>query len=169
MTSDKRIANRWFRVQPIGYVQRPGAPEPDPAAFYDTGTETALEILPRWADALDGIEGYSHLLVMFWLDRARRARKSKGRRPEGREEMPEVGLFATRTPRRPNPIGVSVPRLLRREGTTLWVTGIDAWPGTPILDIKGYTPRDDLRADATVPDWLAALWQAHDAERAGTG
>jgi tRNA (Thr-GGU) A37 N-methylase len=58
-----------------------------------------------------------------------------------------------------------VPRLLRREGTTLWVTGIDAWPGTPILDIKGYNPRDDLRPDATVPDWLAALWQAHDIER----
>jgi tRNA (Thr-GGU) A37 N-methylase len=74
-------------------------------------------------------------------------------------------MFATRTPRRPNPLGVAAPRLLRREGDTVWVTGIDAWPGTPILDIKGYTPRDDLRPDASVPEWLETLWAFHDAER----
>ncbi|MGH2614493.1 MAG: TrmO family methyltransferase domain-containing protein, partial [Thermomicrobiales bacterium] len=84
-----------------------------------------------------------------------------------REGLPEVGLIATRTPRRPNPIGVAAPRLLRREENTLWVSGIDAWPGTPILDIKGYTPRDDLRPDATVPEWLTTLWALHDAERGG--
>src|SRR5215211_6288833 len=88
--------SRWFRVQPIGYVRRPDVPEPDPEAFYDPWAETALEIMPRWEDAL---------------------------------------------------------------------AGIDAWPGTPILDIKGYAPRDDLRQDATVPDWLETLWSAHDAER----
>ena len=128
-------------------------------------TETALEILPRWEDALTGIEEYSHLFVIVWLDRVRRARKPRLHVPEGREGLPEVGLFATRTPRRPNPLGVSAPRLLRREGNVLWVTGIDAWPDTPILDIKGYAPRDDLRQDATVPDWLETLWTAHDAER----
>ena len=131
---------RWFRVQPIGYVRRPGAAEPDPEAFYDPRAETALEILPRWEDALAGIEEYSHLFVIVWLDRANRARKPRTHVPEGRE-------------------------LLRRAGRTLWVSGIDAWPGTPILDIKGYAPRDDLRQDATVPDWLERLWSAHDAER----
>lgn len=79
--------------------------------------------------------------------------------------MPEVGSFAIRTPQRPNPIGISTPRLLRRDGSTLWVTGIDAWPGTPILDLKGYTPRDDVHIDATVPDWLQHLWALHDDER----
>jgi tRNA-Thr(GGU) m(6)t(6)A37 methyltransferase TsaA len=158
-------ATRWYRVQLIGYVRRPGAADPDPAAFYDPAVETALEILPRWADALDGIEGYSHLVVLFWLDRATRARAPRRRRPEGRAELPEVGLFATRTPRRPNPIGMAAPRLLRREGHVLWVAGIDAWPDTPILDLKGYTPRDDLRPEATIPDWLTALWGFHDAER----
>lgn len=158
-------APRWFRVQPIGYVRRPGAEGPDPAAYYDPWAETALEILPRWAVGLDGIEEYSHLFVIFWLDRAPRARKARIQRPEGREDLPEVGLFATRSPRRPNPIGVSTPRLLRREGNTLWVSGLDAWPGTPILDIKGYAPRDDLRPDATVPPWLEMLWAGHDAER----
>src|SRR4029450_3641280 len=105
-----------------------------------------------------------HLRVIFWLDRARRARKPRLHTPEGRAGLPEVGLFATRTPRRPNPLGVSAPRLLRRAGCTLWVSGIDAWPGTPILDIKGYAPREDLRQDATVPDWLGRLRGAHDAE-----
>jgi tRNA (adenine37-N6)-methyltransferase len=156
---------RWFRVQPIGYVRRPSAEEPDPDAFYDPALETALEILPRWSDALAGIEGYSHLVVLFWLDRVRRARTPRTGHPEGRAELPSVGLFATRTPRRPNPIGIATPRLLRREESTLWVTGIDAWPGTPILDVKGYSPRDDLHADATVPEWLTALWTMHDAER----
>jgi tRNA (adenine37-N6)-methyltransferase len=156
---------RWFRVQTIGYVDRPDAPEPDPDAFYDPWLETALRILPRWADALAGIEEYSHLVVLFWLNRARRARVARRQFPEGRSELSEIGLFATRSPRRPNPIGISMPRLLRREETTLWVSGIDAWPGTPILDIKGYAPRDDLRQDATVPTWLDRLWAAHDAER----
>jgi tRNA-Thr(GGU) m(6)t(6)A37 methyltransferase TsaA len=156
---------RWFRVQAIGHVRRPGAETAAPAAFFDPGGESALEILPRWADALTGIEAYSHLVVIVWLDRARRPRTARRLRPEGRAELPEVGIFATRTPRRPNPIGISTPRLLRREGATLWVTGLDAWPGTPILDLKGYTPRDDHHADATVPAWLERLWATHDAER----
>jgi tRNA (Thr-GGU) A37 N-methylase len=55
--------SRWFRVQPIGYVRRPDAPEPDPEAFYNPWAETALEILPRWEEALAGIEEYSHLFL----------------------------------------------------------------------------------------------------------
>jgi tRNA-Thr(GGU) m(6)t(6)A37 methyltransferase TsaA len=156
---------RWFRVQAIGYVRRPGMTDLDPEAFYDPWQETALDILPRWADALAGIEAYSHLYVIFWLDRVRRPRAARRHVPEGRAGLPEVGVFATRSPRRPNPLGVSAPRLLRREGSTLWVSGIDAWPGSPILDLKGYTPRDDLRAAATVPGWLETLWATHDAER----
>ena len=150
MAAEQPHRTRWFRVQPIGLRAAPGVAPPDPEAFYDPWAETALEILPRWADGLDGIEGYSHLIVLFWADRVPRARKARVFPPEGRAELPAVGLFATRTPRRPNPIGMSVPRLLRRDGNTLWVSGIDAWPGTPILDIKGYNPRDDLRADAAM-------------------
>lgn len=162
---DPSSQTRWFRVQAIGSVSRPEAETVDPDSYYDPEVETALEILPRWTDAIDGIEEYSHLIVVLWLDRARRARQGHRLRPEGRMEMPEVGALATRTPKRPNPIGLSTPRLLGRDGGTLWVTGIDAWPGTPILDIKGYTPRDDLRLDATVPAWLQRLWALHDSER----
>ena len=167
MTTESEQPTRWFRVQAIGYVRRPGVANPDPEVFYDPAAETALDILPRWSEALSGIEAYSHLYVIFWLDRARRPRTPRAHVPEGRVGLPVVGLFATRTPRRPNPIGVAAPRLLRREGAALWVTGIDAWPGTPILDIKGYAPRDDLRPDASVPDWLERLWAMHDSERGG--
>jgi tRNA-Thr(GGU) m(6)t(6)A37 methyltransferase TsaA len=156
---------RWFRVQAIGHVARPGSKDGHPDSYLDPEVETALEILPRWSAALDGLEEYSHLIVVLWLDRAERARQGERIRPERRETMPEVGAFATRSPRRPNPIGLCTPRLLRREGLTLWVTGVDAWPGTPILDIKGYTPRDDVHLDATVPDWLQRLWAIHDSER----
>jgi tRNA-Thr(GGU) m(6)t(6)A37 methyltransferase TsaA len=155
----------WYRVQPIGFVRRPGADIPEPEAFYDPRAETALDILPRWEAALAGIEEYSHLLVIVWLDRVKRVRTPGVFAPEGRLDLPEVGLFATRTPRRPNPLGVSTPRLLRREGRTLWVSGIDAWPDTPIVDVKGYAPRDDLHPEATVPDWLNHLWSIHDTER----
>lgn len=157
---------KWSRVQPIGYVRRPGASDPVRGEFYDPNQETILEILPRWADGLIGIEDFSHLVVLFWLDRTPRLRAVKPKiSAELREELPPVGFFSTRTPKRPNPIGISCPRLLRREENKLIVIGIDAWPGTPVLDIKGYFPRDELRADATVPDWLSTLWQRHDEER----
>ena len=165
VNASHRNGQRWFRVQPIGYVRRPGAGEPDPDAFYDPAVETALDILPRWSEALEGIEEYSHLIVLFWLDRVQRARKPRRGHPEGRTQLPSVGLFATRTPRRPNPIGIATPRLLRRQGSTLWVSGLDAWPGTPIVDVKGYAPRDDLHSDAAVPAWLTTLWAIHDIER----
>ncbi len=64
MPGEKQTPPLWFRVRPIGYVRRPGAPRPDPEAFYDPWAETALEILPRWADAMAGIEEYNHLVVV---------------------------------------------------------------------------------------------------------
>jgi len=160
------VSKRWFRVQSIGTVQRDSVPIPAEGEFYDPWQETTLEIDERWSEGLVGIEEFSHLVVVFYLDRARRARKPPvARAAENQPEARPVGFFATRTPRRPNPIGLSYPRLLRRKGNRLIVSGIDAWPGTPILDIKGYYTRDEQRIDATVPDWLSSLWERHDQER----
>ena len=157
---------KWFRVQSIGTIRRDGV-DPDPEAFYDPWVETVIEIDERWVAGLVGLDGFSHLVVLFYLDRAQRRRASgKLRAAEDREDAQRVGFFATRTPKRPNPIGIACPRLLRRDGNRLVVTGIDAWPGTPVLDVKGYYPRDELRPDATVPDWLTDLNARHDAERA---
>lgn len=157
---------RWFRVQGIGTVRRIDGGPTEPGAFYDPEIETTLAILPRWAAGLAGIEEYSHLVVLFWLDQAARRRTTgTPRAAEDSPEAPPVGFFATRTPRRPNPIGIACPRLVRRHGSDLIVTGIDAWDGTPVIDVKGYAPRDELRPAATVPDWLELLWQTHDRER----
>jgi tRNA-Thr(GGU) m(6)t(6)A37 methyltransferase TsaA len=158
---------RWFRVQAIGTVHRPERVTA-PNEFLDPWAESVLEIEPRWAAGLDGIEEFSHLVVLFYLDLAPRRRSvGKRRAAENATGASRVGFFATRTPKRPNPIGIACPRLIRREGNRLVVAGIDAWDGTPILDLKGYYPRDENRPDATIPDWLTALWAKHDAERTG--
>jgi tRNA (Thr-GGU) A37 N-methylase len=98
-------AGRWFRVRPNGYMRRSVPATFDPRTYYDPFTKATLEILPRCADARTGLEEYCDLLVIFWFDHVQRAKKSRLRIPEGREELPEVGLFATRTTRRPNSPG----------------------------------------------------------------
>jgi tRNA-Thr(GGU) m(6)t(6)A37 methyltransferase TsaA len=157
---------RWFRVQEIGIVLRPDDPGGEGTSFFDPGAESTIEIAERWADGLEGIEDFSHIVVMFYLDRMPRRRTSgKRRAAEDAPDARKVGFFSTRTPKRPNPIGLSCPRLIRREGRRLVVRGLDAWHGTPVIDIKGYYPRDESRLDATVPEWLSELWNKHDAQR----
>lgn len=152
-------------VVAIGRVERDGA-KPDSDQFFDPMLESVLVIDERWEPALAGLNDFSHLVVLFWADRAERATEPPELRPaEGREELPPVGLFATRTPRRPNPIGLSIVRLIALDGRRIRVTGLDAWPDTPILDLKGYTTRDNLRPEATNPEWLERLWAMHDRER----
>lgn len=158
-----------FSVTAIGVVHRPGMADGATTAhgeYFDPFAESIVELYPEWAGGLDGIEEYSHLVVVLYLDRTepRRADEPLVQRVES-ADGPEVGLFATRTPRRPNPIGLCYPRLLAREANRLRVRGIDAWPGTPVLDVKGYSLRDELRPDATVPAWLQRLWAGHDATR----
>lgn len=159
-----------FAVTAIGVIHRPGLPDDattGPTDYFDPFAESVIEVYPEWAAGLAGIEEFSHLAVVLYMDRA--APRGEGdpltHRVESVEGMPEVGLFATRSPRRPNPLGLCYPRLVGRDGNLLRVRGLDGWPGTPVLDIKGYYPRDELRADAAVPAWLQALWARHDAER----
>jgi tRNA-Thr(GGU) m(6)t(6)A37 methyltransferase TsaA len=105
-------------------------------------------------DALDGIETYSHVIVVFHLHRVPEQERTTGRiHPRGDSRLPEQGVLATRSQRRPNAIGVSVVPLLRRRKNILRVRGLDAIDGTPVLDIKPYVPRYDSVTDAKVPDW----------------
>lgn len=159
-----------FVVTAIGVVHRPGLPDgatAAPAEYFDPFVESTIEVYPEWAAGLVGIEEFSHLVVVLYLDRAapRRPDEPLTHRVESVEGMPEVGLFGTRSPRRPNPLGLCYPRLLGREGNLLRVSGLDGWPGTPVLDLKGYYLRDELRPDATAPEWLHRLWAGHDAAR----
>jgi tRNA-Thr(GGU) m(6)t(6)A37 methyltransferase TsaA len=113
-----------------------------------------IQIHRRWLKALKGIEGFSHLIVVFWLDRAHKPDMQI--HPRGQKGIPWVGYLATRTPHRANPIGLTVVRLLNRKGTRLTVKGLDAWDGTPILDIKPYT-RKDAVPRFRMPGWVRLL------------
>ncbi len=117
-------------------------------------------INPDLAEALDGIEGFSHIVVISYLHKVGEDRRSLLKvHPENREELPLVGVFATRSPVRPNPIGITVVKLLERQENVLKVLGLDAYDGTPVLDIKPYLRQGDLVEEATTPDWLLRLWE----------
>ena len=106
-------------------------------------------------DALDGIEGYSHIVVLFYLHRV--SDEERGRtqcHPRGDARYPLQGVFATRTQHRPNPVGVSVVRLLKRRRNVLRVKGLGAINGTPVLDIKPHIPQYDAPSDVRLPDWV---------------
>ena len=114
----------------------------------------AIVINKRWVKGLAGIGGFSHLLVLGWLHQAHAPQMRI--HPKGILTLPKIGFLATRTPHRPNPIGLTVVRLLKRTGRVLRVKGLDAWDGTPILDIKPYTPRDAVR-HYRIPRWVRQL------------
>jgi tRNA-Thr(GGU) m(6)t(6)A37 methyltransferase TsaA len=105
-------------------------------------------------EALDGIEGFSHIIVLFWTHKVKRKESPVKVRPMGRREAPVVGVFASRSPNRPNRIGKTTVRLLQRRGNILQVEGLDALDGTPVLDIKPYIPGYDSVDDAEVPQWI---------------
>ena len=131
--------------------------------------ESRIEIFPEFLDALDGLEGFSHIFVLSYFNKLRpdqvgtlkvRPRRllSKGFKLE---ELPLVGVFAIDSPTRPNPIGLSLVHLLRIDGRVLVVHGLDCFDGTPILDVKPY--RDDYRTE----DYALAEWYRKLRARAG--
>lgn len=97
------------------------------------------EILPEYADGLADIEGFSHVYLLYWLHRA----DPPQLRVKPYLQDVEHGIFATRAPCRPNPIGLSLVRLVGREGNILLLSGVDVLDGTPLLDLKPYAPRYD--------------------------
>jgi len=123
-------------VDPIGYVKSPYAETSQiPKGLGAEHTaEGWLEILPAFEAGLQDIEGFSHLFVIWIFDRAE-GYELTGTPPS--DDRPH-GVFATRSPRRPNPIGLTVVELLAREGPRLRVRGVDMLDGTPILDLKPY-------------------------------
>lgn len=138
-------------MQPIGYVRSPyrHTQEIPKGLGAKHEAEGALEILAEFEPGLSDIEGFSHLFVVWVFDRSEGsslvATPPSDNRPHG--------VFATRSPRRPNPIGLTVVELLGREGPVLRVRGVDMLDGTPILDIKPYlsnVPEEKLRRG-----WLA--------------
>jgi tRNA-Thr(GGU) m(6)t(6)A37 methyltransferase TsaA len=111
---------------------------------------------------LDGIESFSHLLILYWMHRAAEAEPVRmRRRPQGRADMPEVGIFAQRARHRPNPIGVTAVELLRRDKNRLVVRGLDAINGTPVVDVKPYVPAYDAVPSPRIPAWINELMERY--------
>ena len=106
------------------------------------------------SQGLAGLDGFSHIKVLFWMHKVAAGEPALKIHPRGKPEIPLVGLFATRSPRRPNPIGETTVRLLERRGNILRVGGLDAISGTPVIDIKPYIPGNDSVAGAKVPPWI---------------
>lgn len=137
--------------QPIGlihspFTQRDGTPI-QPCRSSAVGQ---VELLPEYEAGLQNLDGFSHIILLYYFHQA--VPGFELRVTPFLDNEPK-GLFATRYPRRPNSIGLSVVRLVRREGRVLRVDGIDVLDGTPLLDIKPYVPAFDAPPDATL-GWL---------------
>jgi tRNA-Thr(GGU) m(6)t(6)A37 methyltransferase TsaA len=138
-------------MKPIGHIRSP---------YSDTDqipkglgaqhkAEGVLEVLPEFEQGLQDLEGFSHL-ILIWVFHGSKGYQLVGKTPTDDKDH---GVFATRSPRRPNPIGLTVVELLRREGNLLHIRGVDMLDGTPVLDIKPYLssiPAEQLRRG-----WLA--------------
>jgi tRNA-Thr(GGU) m(6)t(6)A37 methyltransferase TsaA len=117
-----------------------------------------IEIDARWTELLDGIEEFSHIIVLFWMHKVSPDAEPPAKvHPRGRADLPLVGLFATRAPQRPNPIGITTVKLLKRRGNILTVQGLDAIDGTPVIDIKSYMIPRIARNEIRMPEWVAKL------------
>ncbi len=110
-------------------------------------------------EALEGLEKFSHIIVLYWMYQAASGKVPLKIHPMGKQELPLTGLFATRSPNRPNRIGKATVRLLQRQGNILRVEGLDAIDGTPVIDIKPYIPGYDSAANTTVPQWITKAKQ----------
>jgi len=129
-------------LKPIGLIHSPYQdPQDTPIQSSRSNAEGWVEVYPEYAEGLEGIEGFSHLILLYVWHRA-----PAGLRLKVKPFLAdfETGLFATRYPCRPNPIGISVVRLLERQGCHLRIQGVDVLDGTPLLDIKPYVPDFDV-------------------------
>ena len=132
-----------FVVRPIGAVRsalKDPADAPKQGAL--TGQEAEIVVDPAYLPAMEGLDcGRGKIIVMCWMHRADRRRLKV--HPQGREELPERGVFSTRSPHRPNPVSLHTVTLLSIEGNVLRVRGMDAIDGTPVVDIKSHSPELD--------------------------
>ena len=137
-------------LTPIGVVRNG---EHDPGRQDWTRVRSHIELEPDLAPALDGLDGFSHVIVVGWLDRIPpELRERRQAHPGGDEGLPLLGALALRGAR-PNPLAVTVCRLRAVRDASVEVEGLDLIDGTPVLDIKPYIAVYDSEPDATLPDW----------------
>lgn len=147
-----------IELKPIGFVRTSATRD----EVRNKSTISKLILREELTEALQGIEDFSHLFIIFWMNEiSSRERKTMKVHPRGRMDMPLTGIFATRTQLRPNPIGLTLVELLHVKDHVLTVRGLDAFDGTPVLDIKPFDPWDTA-TEVRVPEW----WKRLEQERA---
>lgn len=143
---------RMIEMEPIGFVSRTSSNENE----RDRSLVAKIVFDEDLAPALDGIEEWSHIYVIFWLNRVVHAAE-----PELCHQGSGVGILAARSPIHPNPIGLTLVELIKREENVLWVRGLDAYDGTPVVDVKPYPDWEHghfiVVTDFKVPGWLTEI------------
>ena len=114
-----------------------------------------IRIFDEFREGLEGLDTFSHIIILYWFHLRATEERRRGLKviPMGRAGNPKVGVFASRSPSRPNSIGLCVAELVKLEGNILSVKGLDAFEGSQIIDIKPYLPRIDAFPEAAVPQW----------------
>jgi len=156
------VAASHIILKPIGVVKHTYSDEEVKSSW--SGVDGVIEVFEEYTAGLEGIEGFSHIIVIAYLHKVsedqRRVLKIKHRRLErfgvDISDIPEVGVFASDSPHRPNPIALSIVELVKRSGNELYVKGLDLFNGTPVLDIKPY---DSTRVVTQIrePEWFVKL------------
>jgi tRNA-Thr(GGU) m(6)t(6)A37 methyltransferase TsaA len=153
--SDIRI----IEMSPIGYVRRTSLDED----VKDRALLCQVELVENLTDALDGLDEWSHVYVITWLSKVPRPRDPIVHFPGDAAESPPLGILATRAPIHPNSVGLTLVELVKREKNVIQVRGLDAFDGTPVLDIKPYPDWEKGRflvvTDFRAPEWVRRVVQ----------
>ncbi len=149
---DSQDKNGTIKVKPLGRAKN-SVIKPMLPGWKDVVSEIVID--KKYAKGLDGIEDYSHVIIVYWMDKEKECHLKH--HPQGREDVPYGGIFACRCPQRPNRIAISTVELVKRLGNIITVKGLDIVNGTPILDIKPYWPQYDQVKKSKVPEWISKL------------
>ncbi|RJQ81455.1 MAG: tRNA (N6-threonylcarbamoyladenosine(37)-N6)-methyltransferase TrmO [Desulfobacteraceae bacterium] len=135
--------NRTYQIRPIGVV-------------HTTQNEIWIDIAARFHEGLLGLEKFSHITVLYWFDRndTPQQRRILQVHPRKNPANPLAGVFATHAPVRPNPIAITVCKLLAVQNNRLYLDTIDALDGSPVIDIKGYIPCCKTESEFQMPSWV---------------
>ena len=150
-------------LKPIGYV-RTERSDSEVSQSWPKGVPGRITLFPEYSAGLRGLEGFSHLIIVAWLHKVseenRNVLKVRFRRftrlGMRLEDLPEVGVFASDSPHRPNPIAISIVKVRKIDGDSVYVEGLDLYDGTPILDLRAYTPSYSIPG-FTTPSWYQRL------------
>ncbi len=123
----------------------------------NAGELSRVRIFPEFCVGLQSLDRFSHIIILYWFDQRDREEERRVLQvtPRRHPGAPQVGVFASRSPSRPNPLGLCVTELVKLQECTLFVKGLDALESSPIIDIKPYIPRADSVPDARVPEWTS--------------